>query len=200
MKSFFSNKGPFLINEILKKALFSEKIKLKKKVLNVSNLLDAKKGDIIFFDNLKYLDDLKKSKASFCFVKKNYVKYLDKNTIPIISSNPLLDFILVCSLFYPEARTDNFTFKQSAKFKKLNKIGTFVDKSAKVGKNFKIGINTVIKKNVIIGNNVTIGSNCVISNSIIGNNVIINDGSIIGKIGYGFKFINGKRVRLVRFR
>jgi UDP-3-O-[3-hydroxymyristoyl] glucosamine N-acyltransferase len=193
MNSLFDNQGPFSVNEILKVCLYVEKNKnIKKKIHNISNLNDAKKNELVFFENLKYLDDLKNTKASFCLIKENHVKYLNSDVEPIISTNPLLDFILISNKFYPEANNDKFFFRQSAKFKKYNKNNTFINKEIIIGKNFDIGINSVIKKNVSIGDNVKIGSNCVISNAKIGNNVTINDGSVIGKIGYGFKYLNGE--------
>lgn len=191
MKTFFLNKGPFDINIISKSFIYSDKIKIKKKkIFNISNLKDAKKNEITFFDDIKYLEDLKNTKASFCIIKKNYVKYLNKNCVPIISKNPLIDFILVASLFYPDSTKDNYNFNLNKKYKKFLRRNTLIDKSVKIGKKFEIGINSSLKKNVIIGNNVRVGSNCVISNAIIDDNVVINDGTIIGKIGYGFKNIN----------
>lgn len=189
---FFKNKGPFDINFLIEKSIFSKKnIHNKAKVKNISILKNAKKNEITFFDNIKYLNDLKNTKASFCFLRKNHLKYLkNHNTKGIESSNPLLDFIIIANYFYPEATTDNFKFNQLKKYKFLNKQGTFIDSSVKIGKKFEIGINSSIKKNVIIGSNVKIGSNCSISNAIIEDNVIINDGTVIGKIGFGFKMIN----------
>ena len=193
MKSFFKNYGPFEINLLIKDTLFTKENLLKKiKVKNISTLSNACKGDITFFESNKYIDDLKNTSASFCLIKKIHVKDLNKKCIPIFSDQPLLDFILIASRFYPDAKFDNFKFKQHLKYKKFNKSGTYIDSSVKIGKNFQIGINSTLKKNVIIGNNVKIGSNCVISNSIIEDNVIINDGTIVGKIGYGFKYIKNQ--------
>lgn len=191
MKSLFTNKGPFDINFLISKTIFSEKKKFpKKKIINVSNLSASNKNEITFFDNLKYINELKKTKASFCLVKKKFESYLGKNCIPIISENPLLDFIIISKLFYPESDNDNCKFKQNVKYKNLLKQNVSIDKSVKIGKNFNIGFNTTLKKNIVVGKNVSIGSNCSIANAIIGDNVTINDGTVIGKIGYGFKIIN----------
>ena len=190
MKCFFKNHGPFDINQLLNFTNFTLKQKFKKfKIKNISTLNFAKKGDITFCDNNKYINDLKITKASFCLLKENNLQNLNKNCIPIISKQPLLDFIIITSKFYPDAMTDSYKFKQNSKYKAFNKQGTYIDNSVKIGKKFQIGINSSIKKNVIIGNNVRIGSNCVISNAIIEDDVIINDGTVIGKIGYGFKYI-----------
>ena len=193
MKSFFTNTGPHEINQLIKKTFFTKKNKFKNtKIKNISNLKDSKKGDLTFLENAKYLNELKNTKASYCLIEEKFTKFLNNKTVPIISSNPLLDFILIAKIFYPEADVDNYKFKQNNKYKNLTKFNCLIDKSVKIGKNFQIGLNTTIKKNVTIGDNVKVGSNCVISNSVISDNVVINDGTVIGKIGYGFKYINKK--------
>ena len=194
MNVFFDNVGPVEINNIIKKVPFSKNIKLKKiLVTNICNLKNGKENEISFFDNKKYLKDLNNSKVKFCFIKKKDLILLkNKNITPIISDNPLLDFIITAKIFYPDADTDNIKVELSNKYKKYKEFNTIIDKSVKIGKNFNIGCNSLIKKNVIIGKNVVIGSNCIISNSIIQDNVVINDGTVIGKIGFGFKYIKKK--------
>ena len=191
---FFQNKGPFELNYLLKQIKLPAIPNITQKVDNVATLSVAKKNDLTFFDNVKYIKNLENTKASFCFILEKYknIKNINK-THYIFSSNPLIDFINTCKIFYPKSDTDICDFKINKKFIKYKtEFNTFVDDRVKIGSNFSVGLNTVIKKNVIIGENVSIGSNCVISNAIIGDNVIINDGSVIGKIGFGFKSIEGK--------
>ena len=194
MKTPFKKKSAFDINYILKHTLFTKPLKIpKKKVLNASSIESAKKGDITFFNDIKYLDHLKKSEALFCFTRAKHLSFFDNiKTKPIISNQPLLDFVLTIKIFYPDSDHDFEDFKPGQKSKNFKSKNILIDKCSKIGKKFKIGENTVIKRNVIIGNNVSIGSNCVISNCVIGDNVIINHGSIIGKIGFGFKKIKEK--------
>lgn len=193
MESLFINKGPFDLDYIIEKTYFSKKEKFsKKKIKNVSNLINSRKGDITFFENVKYINDLKNTNASYCLIKEKFASQLKESCMPIISKEPLLDFIIISKLFYPDADSDNWKYKQNNKYKSLLKKNVYVDNTVKIGKNFSIGFNSVLKKNISIGNNVTIGSNCTISNAVIGDNVIINDGTVIGKIGYGFKVINNK--------
>ncbi len=194
MSVFFENKGPIEINKIIKVAPFSQNLKLKKKfVSNISNLKNGKKNEISFFVNKNYINDLNNSNVTFCFIKKKDLVLLkNKKVTPIISEDPLLDFIITAKIFYPDADNDQIKVNISKKYSSYEKINTIIDKSVKMGKNFNIGSNSLIKKNVIIGNNVIVGSNCVISNAVIKDNVIINDGTIIGKIGFGFKYIKKK--------
>ena len=194
MSVFFENNGPIEINKIIKEAPFSQNIKLKKKfVSNISNLKNGKRNEISFFINKKYINDLNKSNVTFCFIKKKDLVFLkNKKVTPIISEDPLLDFIITAKIFYPDADNDRIKINFSKKYSTYKKFNTIIDSSVKIGKNFNIGSNSLIKKNVIIGNNVVVGSNCVISNAVIQDNVIINDGTIIGKIGFGFKYIKKK--------
>ena len=195
MNSMFSRQGPLDINFLIKNTLYTSSNLFKKfPVTNAASLKDAKSKDITFFDNIKYIDDLNSTKASFCLIRKSDKDLVKNKKLKLIfSSNPLLDFIIIIKKFYPDADTDFYKFDQNKKYLNLKKkSNTLIDKKVKIGKNFTIGANSVIKKNVIIGNNVKIGSCCVISNAIIGNDVIINDGTVVGKIGFGFKMINKK--------
>lgn len=174
-----------------------------KKIFGINSLKNSKLNDISFFDNLNYLKDAQSTKASACIVNEKCQKYLNKNTIPIISKNPLVDFYKIVSLFYPEANNDNeqINFIDFNKIKKFFNKSIFIgnncliDKTVKIGDNSKVGNNVLIKRGVSIGKNCLIGSNVVIENSLVGDNVIIKSGTLIGQTGFGFKFENKKRVK-----
>jgi len=194
MRTFFENSGPKYINEIIEITQFTKKENfMNDRIFDVSTLESGKSGEIGFFENIKYSNHLKNSKLSYCFIREKDKNLINqKNTKAIISKEPLLDFILTVKLFYPNSDTDYWAPEKIYLEEEYKNKNNIIDRSAVLGKNFKIGYNSIIKNNVIIGDNVEIGSNCVISNSIIKNNVKINDGSIVGKIGYGFKYINNK--------
>ena len=172
-------------------------------IKNVSNIDNSLKNDITLCSSTKYLELLKKTKASACIIKKNYLPHVPKNCIPLISENPQIDFIKVSNLFYSDFLIDKIgknylsRSKIKKKFKKIYFGENFIcEKNVRIGKNVNIGHNVVIKENCIIGDNVNIGSNVIISNSIIKNNVNICDGTIIGKKGFGFKLFNNKALRI----
>ena len=180
-------------------------LNLKKDIIisNISNIDVASKGDISFCINSKYLNFLKKTKASACIISKNFLKFIPKNCIAIISENPQIDFIKISNLFYKDHILDkiskNFLKVKEIKkkFKKISFGNNFIcEDGVKIGKNVNIGHNVIIKENSVIHDNVTIGSNVIISNSIIYKNVNICDGSVIGKKGFGFKFFEGKLLRI----
>jgi UDP-3-O-[3-hydroxymyristoyl] glucosamine N-acyltransferase len=201
-KIFFKKvKKVIFLSDIFTICKYSQNKNLKKKIFGVNNIKDAKAGDVIFFNDLKYEYDVKITKATACIVNKNLVKYINKNTIPIISKNPLLDFYKTVSYFYPDSSTDNekiITSKNKKKFLKksiLIGINTLIDKSAKIGNDTEIGNNVIIKQGVHIGRNCKIGSNVIIENALLGDNIIIKSGTLIGQAGFGFNFEKKKRIK-----
>ena len=182
------------ILEILKIIGIKKKIKKKIFISGINNIHASSKGDLTICNSDKYLEYLKKTKSSACFINEKYLEFVPKNCYPIISSNPDLDFIKIGNFFFQEYIFDqiskpNLELNIIKKNKKLSfGINFICENNVKFGKNVSIGHNVIIKKDCIIGSNVNIGSNVVISNSIVGNNVNIGDGSVIGKKGFGFKF------------
>jgi UDP-3-O-[3-hydroxymyristoyl] glucosamine N-acyltransferase len=203
MRNFFFKKvkNYILLKEIFTICKNSQTINPNKKILGVNNLVDATENEITFFNNINYEKQAQKCRASACIVSSKTEKYLNKNVIPIISSNLLIDFYKVVSLFYPSSTLDNEEINprnNKSKFTKKNiSIGKscLIDKTAVIGENTNIGNNVIIKSNVHIGKNCKIGSNIIIENSLLGDNIIIKSGTLIGQTGFGFSFENNKRIK-----
>jgi len=201
--TFFFKKAKeyILLKDIFSVLDKSYNIKFEKKIFGVNNIKDAKNNQITFFNNLNYENEAKNCKALACVVSDKLVKNLNKNVIPIISKNPLVDFYKIVSLFYPTSSLDNENVnieKNLNKFVKKNIFigsNSLIDKSVNIGNNTKIGNTVIIKSNVHIGKNCTIGSNVIIENSLLGDNVIIKSGTLIGQVGFGFNFEKKKRIK-----
>ena len=201
-KIFFRKSKKFIsLYKIFKICNYLEKKIPNQKIFGASNIKEAKIGDLTFFNDLKYEHDVNITKASACIVSKKLAKYLNKNTVPIISENPLLDFYKIVNFFYPDSSNDNekvINSKNKKQFLKKNiSIGenTLIDKSARIGKDTDIGNNVIIKHSVHIGKNCKIGSNVIIENALLGDNIIIKSGTVIGQTGFGFNFDNKKRIK-----
>jgi UDP-3-O-[3-hydroxymyristoyl] glucosamine N-acyltransferase len=201
-KIFFKKSKKFIfVKDIFSICNYSERKFYNLKIFGVNNVQDAKVGDVTFFNDLKYENDIKITKASACIVNKNLVKFLNKNTIPVISQNPLLDFYKVVSVFYPDSSTDKekiITSNNKNQFSKKNILigeNTLIDKTVKIGKDTEIGNNVIIKHGVHIGKNCKIGSNVIIENALMGDNIIIKSGTLIGQTGFGFNFEKKKRIK-----
>ena len=199
---FFKNRGPFLIQDILK---FLD-VKARNETTNVDvkdikDLYSSNNSEITFFHSKKYKDLAQKTKASFCITTETLKNELPTNCVPIIVENVLVSVSKITSMFYPDAINDDFddsvidinqtNFKDKVTFGKNVLIG----KNVSIGKNCKVGHNTIIEKNVVIGNDCSIGSNNIIRNTIVKNNVRILDNCVIGKHGFGFFPIESQNLR-----
>ena len=175
------------ILKILQKKNFNKKIKIN----NISDLATSSKNDISFFNSLKYLYLLKKTKAKYVITNDKYKNIVKKYSKIILVEHVLKSVSLVTKLFYPESLDDavdfNVTKPLQEKYKKV-KFGynVLIGKNVSIGKNSIIGHNTIIESNVKIGANCIIGNNVLIKYSIIGDNVRVLDCSVLGKKGFGF--------------
>ena len=196
---FFKKQNFVFLNKILN-ILGKQKIKKKIKITNVTDLKSAHLTDISFINNIKYLDNLKKSKAKYIITNENLFSKIKNYCNPIVVTDVLKSVYEVVLLFYPDSLDDAVDFNAvptNIKSYKTSKFGNnvFIGKNVKIGKNTIIGHNSIIESNVQIGSNCIIGNNVLIKNTFIGKNVRVLDGSIIGKKGFGFFPKNNINVR-----
>ena len=187
----FFKKKTVLVGDLFKDLKSEKKIK----VNNVKTLIKSKKGDLTFFDSIKYKSDALNTKASYCITTKKLEKFLPRGIKKIIVKNVLYELAKVLKKMYLHADIDypdlSLKLASKSKFKSV-KFGNnvLVGKNAKIGKNTIIGANSIIEHDVIIGKNCVIGSHVILKNSILGNNVVIQDDCKIGLKGFGFIPLN----------
>lgn len=165
-------------------------------ITGISGIKEARKGDITFLANPKYLPLLKSSRASAVIAPHGV-----QTDIPVIQvDNPSLAFAKLTSLIVgaPEKQ-----------FPGVHKTAV-IAKSVRLGKNVSVGPCAVIEGDVTVGDNTTIyggvyvgyrtqiGVDCLIypnvsirERSIIEDRVIIHSGAVIGSDGFGFADIDG---------
>lgn len=168
-------------------------------IKDVSTLDKATENTLSFLDNKKYLNQLKNTKASFCFVKKEFEEFAPKDTIALVTNNPYLAFAIVADYFYkPKVSLNKNLISSDAKIGQGTFIGpnTYVAENVEIGKNCQIHSGCYIGQGVKIGNNVIINSNCSITFAVIENNVIIHSGVKIGQDGFGFANSGGKNIKV----
>ena len=178
------------------------------KISSLSSIDKAQSGDLTFFTkNLvsgdKYIEPLRKTKASYCLIKKEFEKIVPENIIPIFTEEPQITFNALYNILYVEKIiTGKSNIADSAKISKSVSIGegveigenVIIEDFVKIGNGVKIGENTIIKANATIENNCIIGNSCIIREnstikfSIIGDECIIYSGARIGEDGFGFVF------------
>ncbi len=198
MKVFEVTLGPKQIANRLK----CEMVLVKKTVLtNVAELAEANKKSVCFFENPKFLSDLKATKAGLIFVPADFDAKQKPDTNLILVDKPYINFMMLVK-----------TWLELTKEKPVEKIAetAVVSKKATLGSNVNLGYNCIIEDNVIIGNNTTVESNSVIRKNvrigenchifpnttiyedcILKNNVVIHSGCVIGADGFGYLLHEG---------
>ena len=190
---FFKKKSVNLKN-------FFPNISTKSVITNIKPLASAKKGDLTFFDTQKYKYLAEKTKASFCLVKQNLIKFLPDDVEPIVVKNVLFELAKILKQMYPYSDIDypDYSLKKPVlkNFKSV-KFGNnvLIGKNVKIGNKTLIGSNTIIEHDVVIGKNCVLGSNNIIKNTVMENNVVLQDNCSIGQKGFGFIPFNDKNIK-----
>jgi len=157
-----------------------------------ASLESADQHSISFFNNLKYLELLKKTNAGVVILNRESLIYHSANAIVV--DNPHLYFAKISRLLNPNKQ-----------IKKEIHQSAIIHPSCRLGENIYIGPNVVIDENVVLDDGVMIyagsliESNCSIGslstvhsnvvlkkNTLIGKNCILYSGCIIGSEGFGY--------------
>lgn len=168
---------------------------------------EAKKGDIIFVDNEKYLSLLDFTSASAAVVSKKNKLNLSKRKKPlslIYVENPSLAFSEIAPLFTPEVSKPQGIHPTVVMGKNVQ-LGkdVAIQAYAVVDDNVQIGARTIIYSGVHIGQESCIGRDCLIYSNVsirerikIGERVIIHSGAVIGSDGFGFSSVGGLHYKI----
>ena len=162
-------------------------------VNNISSLDSANTSSISFLADSAYIPNLSDTKSNVILIKKDDLKYWDKDYILV--KNPYLAFSKIASLFSDLGMKDNHVIHESvvignnSKLEKNNDIRahSIIGDNCLLGKNIQIGSNVSIGDNVAIGSNTIIHANVTIENNVkIGINCVFFSGSRIGTDGFGY--------------
>jgi UDP-3-O-[3-hydroxymyristoyl] glucosamine N-acyltransferase len=170
-------------------------------ISGISNIEDARFGDVTYAENARFLSDAARSEAS-AIIAPQSAGDVDKTIIRV--SNPRFAFAQVLRIFAPEPKVYQ-GIHPTASIAETTVLGHNVSVHANsvIGENCVIGANVVIYPFVYIGDNVSIGDNCVIyphvvlhDSTEIGNHVVIHSGSILGTDGFGYMFIEDRHYKI----
>lgn len=154
-------------------------------VKRLNTISSSDTGDLSFFEEKKYIDDLKTTKASAVFLKKEYAELLPQGVTALVVERPYLALALCSKYFTGELvpKTVTNTVPRTATI--MNNV--YIGNNTQVGDEAIIMHGAYIGNNVLIGNNVTIHPNVTIyDNTKIHDNTIIHAGTVIGSDGFGY--------------
>ncbi len=178
-------------------------------VSKASNPLD---GSIVFVNSLKFLNkylETEDKPHSHCIVidhqllesEVEKVKNLKNRIQCLISTQNTDQAICYISKFFYDQYYSKFEFNKSSNHNKYESSyiseNVFIGPSVKIGNNSKIHAGVVLMGDIEIGENSEIFPNVTVYPNVrIGENCRIHSQSVIGSDGFGYKFINGKHLKI----
>lgn len=169
------------------------------RITGLASLDEAGPMHLTFFDNLKYADQLAKTKAGACLITDHFASRVPAHVAVLRAAEPFRAFVQVArewhgdalrpkSWFGTDAIAPSAVIDPSAHLED----GVIVDPLAVIGPDVEIGAGTVIGAAAVIGAGVKIGRDChvgahsAIQAALVGNNVVIHPGCSIGQDGHGY--------------
>lgn len=180
------------------------------KITGVAPLEDASSGDLVFFDNTKYLDALSDTRAAACLVAKKHAAKVPEGVAAIVVDQPYKAWGIVLGKLYPTAMRPHSLEGTNAGISPRASVdetasleqGVVVEHGAIVGPGVEIGAGSLIQANAVIGagvrigRNSTVGANAVVQHALIGDRVILHPGVCIGQDGFGFAMGPGGHLKV----
>ncbi len=158
----------------------------------VASLQNAKKGEISFVSNPKYVSFLESTSASAVILSPELAKEYSGNAL--INSDPYLTFAKVLGIIYKKENLKGFVHSSAIVAEDTNiaadvniaanvviESGVTIEKNTSIGAGSYIGEKSHIQENVTINPNVT-----MYTDTRIGSDCIIHSGVVIGADGFGF--------------
>jgi UDP-3-O-[3-hydroxymyristoyl] glucosamine N-acyltransferase len=168
-------------------------------VSRLAPIEEAAADTLVFFENPKYLEALRATRALACFVAPRFAAQVPATTIALVTHEPYRAFAQVLARIYPESLRPGSLFGTigispgaSVHPEARLEADVSIDPGAVVGPRAEIGSGSVIGPNAVIGSEVRIGRQCsigagvTIAHALIGNRVIVHSGAAIGQDGFGF--------------
>jgi UDP-3-O-[3-hydroxymyristoyl] glucosamine N-acyltransferase len=178
-------------------------------IARVAPLDEAGPGALAFFDNPKYLEALRSTRATACILSERFAGEVPATTVALVTPEPYRAFATVLTHMFPQAVMPGSSFGSSGISPSAFvhpearlETGVIVDPGAVIGPGAEIGSGTSIGPHAMIGPGVRVGRDCVIgpgvriAHALIGNRVIVHAGAAIGQDGFGFAVGRGGHMKV----
>lgn len=161
-------------------------------IFRVGSLAFAQEGAITFFNDTKYSQQLRETKASAVILK---AENAELTTLPsIITDNPYAYFAKVSQLLNPNRVEKKGTHQtalvdSSAIVPATCSIGAYaiIEEGVVLGDGVVIGAGSVIERDVVLGDETVLEANVTIKHGCqIGKNCHLFSGAVIGNDGFGY--------------
>jgi len=193
---FFSVSGPFKLAELAEigQARLHDGATAGAVFADVAPIDAAGPDEVSFFDNPRYLETFRRSRAGACIVHPDRANAAPRGMNLLLSDAPYLAYARIAASFYPSVDAEpqqigtDAPIHPSAEIGEGAKIavGAVIKRAARIGRNVRIDSNAVIGPGVIIGDDCHIGATSSVYYCVMGNGVRLYSGVRIGEAGFGF--------------
>ena len=172
-------------------------------ISNVASLADANPGDISFFGNPKYINALRKTRATAVFLPDSFTEEIPAHGLFV--SNPAAAFAEILPLFTPQPIVREPGIHHTAIISPDAEIGEACSIGAHVviEAGVKINARCVIEAQCFIGQQSILGEDCHLHPHVavrercrIGDRVILHCGVVVGADGFGYEFRDGEQQKI----
>ena len=168
-----------------------------------ASIADAGEGHVTFFGNVKYLAQLKVSRATAALVPLDFNEPISPVAIRV--ENPTLAFAQLLEKFAPEPIRFAPGVHPTAVLGRDVVLGenVSIQPYVVIEDGVKIGAGTVLGAHGYLGHGATVGAGCQLAprvtvgaRCVIGSRVIIHSGTVLGSDGFGFELSGGRHVKI----
>ena len=170
-------------------------------IKGVNTLKEAREGDLSFFTNKKYREDLLTTRASAVLLEEP----IDGcPAIQCVVKNPYAVLARILQKMYPESRPEPGVHP-SAVIASSAKIGEncYIGPYCIVEDHAQIGSGSVLFGHVFVGSGSTLGQNCTLYSHVtlyhgvhLGDRVRVHANTVVGSDGFGFAQDQGRHVKI----
>ena len=172
------------------------------RITNVASLHNASSGDLTFYANKRYKDDLEATRAGAVMLAEADAPACP--TASLITDNPYLAYAKAARFLNPAPKFAP-GIHPSAVIEAGADIaaGVFIGANTVIGRNAVVGARTYIGPACVVDADVKIGSDCHIHSRVslmerveIGKRVLVHPGVVIGADGYGIANDSGRWLKI----
>ena len=175
------------------------------RISGFASLLDARPGDLAFFNNDRYLEELTSTGASAVLVRPGFTHQIP-GLLPIEVASPSASFAKVVEKYAPRPRPFRPGVHRSAVIEdgvQLDPEKVCVGPNVTIESGTTVGDGTEIRAGVFIGENSTIGRDCLLfpnvtiyHGCVLGDRVSVHANTAIGSDGFGYETAAGSHSKI----
>jgi len=191
---FFLRAGPFSAAQVASAAGAVLPDGADERLLSgVAPLQSAQAEHVSFLHNIKYAEELERTRAGAVIVSEALRPRVPPGVLPLVATDPHVAWAKVALLFHPVPPSrpgvhPSAVVATSASVHESAEVGPYavIGEAAVIGVGCVIGPGAVIGGGVIMGQGCRVGALASISHALLGDRVYVYPGARIGQEGFGF--------------